>query len=669
MNSFRQSSSLSNVATVPLAGMILALVLATIPIAEKVAGWVLFIFAVACIARLALQRPGTRLPPLPVKIILFAACVGGVAMTYGSALGIEPGFSILVVLVSLKLIETNDPRDFHVLALLGFFLVLCDLFFSQDLIRWLYIVFILLLALTMVVLFYRDPVLASTPQSARLALTLLLQSLPLAVLLFLAFPRFYGGFRFQFSQALINTSGMSDELSPGSLSSQVLNDAVAFRVDFPDGNMPRVPEMFWRGGVLWHSEGLRWTPGEALLRERRPGKLTGASILQRISLQPHGAFWLFALDRPFGDVNDAIYLPGTVLRSKRAITKSFHYQVVSRPENHELALPADQRKAALQIPSNVPPRVRTLVDSWKARHPEPLQIVESARRFFGSGHFVYTLQPGTYADGGNGLEDFLFERQKGFCEHYAAAFATLMRVAGIPSRIVIGYRGGEFNSVGKFFVVRQQNAHAWCEVWLKDSGWLRIDPTDLIAADGSTSSLASYLETQAARNGPDTHQSLTFKGWRELQHDLQMVWDNVNYQWDLRVLNFDEEAQHNFLFVLGLSSMSWAGIFIWVLIAAAVFVAVLSLWLRRPRAKAGRIERNYARFCDMLARAGLPRERWEGPQHFAARATQHFPEQANVIEHVATLYIELRYGAGTPSPRPFFEAVRRLPRLTRKSNG
>ncbi len=275
------------------------------------------------------------------------------------------------------------------------------------------------------------------------------------------------------------------------------------------------------------------------------------------------------------------------------------------------------------------------------------------------------MKPGAYDDS-RALDEFLFERRQGWCEHYAAAFATLMRIAGIPSRIVIGYHGGEFNSLGKYVIVRQADAHAWCEVWLKDVGWLRVDPTDMIAPDRITSTLSSYLEARrpSRRIASAAQRSLAATGWREIQHEMQLAWDSVNYQWDLRVLNFDEEAQRSFLFSLGLGTTTWTEIFVWILVVVALFVALLGLWLRRPRGAVDKIGRGYARFCSALARAGLARQPWEGPQTFGTRAAEHFPEQAAHIARVSDLYIKLRYGAGAANPQPFLEAVRRLPRFT-----
>jgi hypothetical protein len=186
----------------------------------------------------------------------------------------------------------------------------------------------------------------------------------------------------------------------------------------------------------------------------------------------------------------------------------------------------------------------------------------------------------------------------------------------------------------------------------------------MIAPDRIASSLASFLETHTAEPGRNSSQgSLAATGLREMQHDIQLAWDSLNYQWDLHVLNFDEDAQNEFLLSLGLGSISWVDIFFWVLIATALIVAALSYLLLRPRGRGDPVARGYAAFCRALARSGLPREPWEGAQHFSARARQHFPDQAKLIERISALYIELRYSPHPADPRPFLAAVRRLPRF------
>ena len=670
MNFFGTARLSSRIETTPLVGLIGGLLLAHALLASHVVGWITVLLVVCCGTRLFMNRPGAVLPSLAVKVLVFAVGMAGIVLTYGSMLGIDPGLSILLLLVALKILEANGDRDFHVLTLIGFFLALCGLFFSQDLLIWTYVAGVVALLTATLVRFHRGPSAGSYRISTVLALKLLAQTLPIVVLLFLFFPRVYGGFRFQFSQSLMGSAGMSDRLSPGSFSSLVLSDEVAFRADFPDGNVPSTAAMYWRGGVLWRGEGLTWVQGPPLAQERRLGQLAGAGVRQRISLAPHGARWLFALDRPASDVRGASYQPGGYLQSRRAITSQFRYEVVSRPENREATLPADQRVETLRQPTHISPRVQTLVDQWKSDHPNPRDLVDAALYYFRRERFIYTLSPGTYGDS-SGLDEFLFERRRGFCEHYAATFATLMRIAGVPSRVVIGYHGGEFNALGKYVIVRQADAHAWCEVWHKDGGWQRIDPTDVIAPERISSGLQSFLDTQAANTDPNAARNSTAAaGWREFQRDLRLLWDSINYQWDLRVLNFDEDAQRNFLVTLGLGAAAWSEIVVWVAIVIAIILVVIGWWVRRPnRAGFDEVKHAYAKFCRALERAGVPRESWEGPQHFGERAAAQFAAHADPIRRITTLYIQLRYSPATPDASPFLLAVRQLPKLDRLKSG
>src|ERR1039457_5975328 len=102
-------------------------------------------------------------------------------------------------------------------------------------------------------------------------------------------------------------------------------------------------------------------------------------------------------------------------------------------------------------------------------------IAERALSYFREQGFVYTLEPPLL--GRDSVDEFLFGSKSGFCEHYASSFVFLMRAAGVPARVVTGYQGGDINPVDGYMIVRQSDAHAWAEVWLKGRGWVRFDPT------------------------------------------------------------------------------------------------------------------------------------------------------------------------------------------------
>src|SRR5262249_6929352 len=182
------------------------------------------------------------------------------------------------------------------------------------------------------------------------------------------------------------------------------------------------------------------------------------------------AVW-FALHRHKKTLRGAMPARGIYLGSPNRIRKSRRYDVVSSDFGGN-EITARERAEALEVPASISPAVRDLAHSLTVQNPNSRGVVNNALQFFRTQGFTYSLTPGEYAD----LDEFLLRRRVGFCEHYAASFATLMRLAGIPARVVVGYLGGEYNDLGHFFLVRQSDTHAWCEVWLPENGWTRVDP-------------------------------------------------------------------------------------------------------------------------------------------------------------------------------------------------
>jgi transglutaminase-like putative cysteine protease len=634
----------------PLVGALIGLLLAVIPLVPHVTAWATALFGGALVVRLLANQFHLGLPRVAVKMLLLALGVGGILLSYGSLAGIEPGLGILLILVSLKVLETNTVRDFQVLVLLGWFLSLCGLFFSQVLSTWLYTGFVCTILAASLIRFHYGDVVHGYRRSARMAMLLFVQALPIIVLLFLCFPRSYGGFRLTFGNVLSNISGMSDELRPGSVASLAMSDVIAFRAEFLDGRAPSLPQLYWRAGVLWQGDGLVWHRGRPPGLEPGEPRKAEAEVRQRISMEPHGGQWLFALDRPVSSVPGAHFEAGGYLRSDSPVRSARRYEVVSRLDLHETSLLEQHRRAALELPRNLSPRVVALATSWRPANGTDREVVDNGLRYFRRQRFVYTLEPGTYSP--HGLDEFLFNRRAGFCEHYAAAFATLMRAAGIPTRLVVGYHGGETNR-GKYIIVRQSESHVWCEVWLKETGWTRVDPTNVIAPERIASGLESYLELQAAAEGRRGIGSSTMMiGLRDILRETRLLWDNLNYQWDLRVLTFDEDAQRSLLSEFALAPLRWVSLAAWNLTAMLVILAFLALWLSRPgKLHRDTIRRQYDRFCAIMARRGVKRHATEGPIAFAARAAERFPDDAPRIQMIADLYVTLRYAPRADAPR------------------
>jgi transglutaminase-like putative cysteine protease len=625
--------------------------------------WVPCVFLLALAMKFWMEPRGYRLRFATLKIILATLALLVVFVSYGSLKGVEPAISLLVVLVSLKVLEAHTAREFQVMVLMGWVLCLCGFFLSQDFTTALSILTAFALLLVALIQFHRGsspgafwPPLATTGK-------ILIQAIPLVVLLFVLFPRINTALRFDFRTiGSVVGQGFSDRLSPGSVAALATSSEIAFRAEFPGSATTPPGPMYWRGAVMWHCDGMEWrapyvpVPISGSTRES-PG---GITVRQWITLPPHGARWMFALDRPFEIPPGAILARGDYLWSVQTIRKARRYEVVSSPGAAGKELTPGERREALEVPPSISPAVRELAQSWAAQNPSPRAIVNSALHFFQSG-FRYSLSPGEY--GKNDLEQFLFHRRVGFCEHYAASFATLMRLAGIPARVVVGYLGGEYNDLGHFVLVRQADTHAWCEVWFPESGWTRFDPTTAVEPGRASLDLNSFLERRIATGQLEARQSafLSRLARSMMFTDIRFAWETLSYEWDTRVIAFDADVQDVMLGSIGLANLGPFVLIIEILIVAIALLVIYFAWMQfRTRSRTDRVKTLYERFCRKAARLGVQRSPWEGPSDFSHRAALLLPDESERIREISNTYIALRY-----APEP---AAVALDRFTKQVN-
>lgn len=633
----------------PLLWLASALLFVLPPMFDGLAAWVPMLLLLAIVTKFWMEPRGYRLRFLPLKLALVAAAVVAIFISYGAIKGIEPGVSLIVVLMSLKIFEAHTVREFHFMVMLGWVLCLCGFFLAQDLAIAVCIMAAFTLLTTALLQFYRGLAAGGIWPPLRGALTLLVQALPLIVLLFLLFPRVTTGFRLLFTPNAATASGFSDRLSPGSVESLASSTAIAFRAEFPDGDLPLRATLYWRGLVMTQGDGMEWrsreTPPAALhpTQELRIGK----TIRQWVTIEPHGAHWMFALDRPVTASPGAFLAPGNYLSSWQAIAKPRRYEVSSSFEPLHQDLEPRERKRVLEVPDSISPRVRELAQSWSAADSDPRAIVRRALDFFRTQRFRYSLSPGSYQN--NDLEEFLFHRRIGFCEHYAASFATLMRLAGVPARVVVGYLGGEFNEMGHFYLVRQSDTHAWCEVWLPDTGWTRFDPTSVVAPERVSLGFESFLERSATAGEMNSGFTRTFAR-QPFFAKIRVTWQMLNYAWDSRVLGFDADMQQLLTNRIGLPYLKPVSLLFFSAIIAFGFVVMLAAWMQlQARAQPDLVRSLYARFCAKAARLGAPRNPNEGPIDFARHAGRVLPQEAKRITTISNYYVALRYGRETES--------------------
>jgi transglutaminase-like putative cysteine protease len=614
------------------------------------------------------------LPPAKLRLLLAAVSVTTIIITYHSYLGRDPGITTLIVLSTLKLMELKTRRDFMIIVFLVYFLIFGNFLYDQSIED-------LAFTLAAAVLVTGALLRLNSPESGtkkkwkvfsvfRFSFRLFLYCIPFTVILFFLFPRTTGPLwnLSQDSMARFQ-SGIDDELRPGEIAELAQSRVPAFQVKFIRGNMPAQKELYFRGLILWYTNGERWYQGILPARYRRSRPMTGEGILQLITLHPHNQRWLFGLDRPVVPPPWTGVLPGGIFQTPRPLKSIYRYQVLSTLNPGDSgALDEVMRSWTLQLPRRGGRRIIALGRQWRSSASTDVEIVSMAEAYFKQRGFVYTLKPGKM-DEDDPFDDFLFNKQRGFCEHYAGAFALLMRAAGVPARVIVGYQGGEYNSVGKYLEVRQSEAHAWTEVWLEGNGWQRVDPTAWVSPERleygveMSETLSSMRDLSQESREEEIRRRLRGNIFNRVWKFIKYHWDNINYNWDVWIISFDRFRQREFLKDLGLESVDRLGLLGAVVVIIPSLFFLLSYLLKRQALSTDPVLKLYQVFCLKLDRAGLQRLRWEGPIHYEQRAVKKFPQKAKAIRQFTGLFVQLRYGrleAGKPHLKELKRYIHKL---------
>jgi len=639
-----------------------ALTFAVLPHVPYLPAWVTATCLACAGGRWLIEQRRWHLPPAWFRVLLALLCFLGILASYETISGVGPGSALLAVMAALKLLETRQRRDQFVLLFISVFLVMSSLLREQYLWSLPYLLAGLLLIMTAWLLMSVSRG-AGVTQAFRDAGRLLGYSIPLMLFMWVFFPRLAT----PFWAVPIDTSGavtgLSDRMSPGDISSLSQSDAVAFRVRFEDA-IPEPRQRYWRGLVLHRFNGRTWSGNEPSIvsRDRWPIEFHGEPIRYQVTLEPTRQHWIFALEMPYDWSLDKTFM-GQQQQLARAqpIDQRTSYSVVSYPSFRvDQELNRFTRDYHLRLPEDANPRTVEFGRELRAATGSDTAYVNAVLQKFNEEEYFYTLEPPLL--GRDPVDEFMFETRRGFCEHYASAFAVLMRAGGIPARVVIGYQGGEVNPMGGYMIVRQSDAHAWTEVWLVGRGWQRIDPTAAVAperiADGMSSARFGDAGLAWGLNAPS-----------RLLHRLQLTWDALNAKWNEWILGYGPENQASFMEWLGMDNPDWRKMMLTLLGLIAATLAVISaLILRRyrpPRKDTAAVL--YARF---LRKAGLDARIGETPADYAERLAAADPAVAPAARSVTSSYLVARYGlpddAGLDGLR---RAVVRFPRRSRYSLG
>jgi len=563
---------------------------------------------------------GNRMPSRWLLLPLALLAMAGIYLNFRTFIGQEAGVATLVLLLTFKLLEMRANRDLFVVIFLAFFLLMTRFFESQSIATALMTVISVIALLTAQISFQYTGAAPSLGKRLRFGAMIVALAVPLTIVLFVLFPRMQGPLWAMPGGPESARSGLSSTMSPGNISQLALSEEVAFRVRFENDKAPPQNALYWRALVMGLYDGRSWQRDATQGRNADPitYRSIGPGITYQITQEANRNPWLFALELPATvpqlNGNRVRMTPDIQLVATRPITERIRYEVTSHPA---YALQLDASAATLRdwlsLPAGYHPRTIALAQRIHAEHATDQKRIDAVLGMFRNQPFQYTLQPPLLV--GDTVDSFLFSTRAGFCEHYASAFVVMMRAMSIPARVVTGYQGGQMNPVDGFMTVRQSDAHAWSEVWLKDRGWMRVDPTAAVAPDRIDRSSAG-----ATGSAPVFGGLMNFNiGPNSWLGNMRFRWEAINNSWNQWVLNYTPDQQKSLLASLGFGTIDWPKMILLLTICGGLVMTMTAVPLLMHRSRMDPIDALYAIFCKRMARLGCIRHTHEGPRAYADR--------------------------------------------------
>ena len=583
-----------------------------------------------------LKKPG-RLIQLFIIVISLVVTL----YSYGHIFGQQSGITLVILMSTLKLFEVKIARDCYIVIYSCFFIIASNFFHSQSI--WLiFYVFLVLVFLFSVLIALSDRLNSMTVASRlKMSARFIGYATPLMLVLFVLFPRIPGPLWGLPDDAFSSHTGLSEEMSPGSINRLISSSAIAFRVQFDD-DVPSHKDRYWRGAVLSLYDGKTWRRSDAAKSARHNIVYDDNDINNvhyQITLQPTNLNWLLSLEYAIDFSGQYDLNREAMLLTNSKINNVINYRLTSQTNAVNKALFSQERYKNQLLPTGLNPKTLALANRlFQNSAYDHQHYINSVLAYFNRNDFIYTLNPDLLGD--NAMDDFLFNSKRGFCEHYASSFVYLMRAAGIPSRVVIGYQGGEMNPLDNYMIVRQSDAHAWAEVWLDDH-WHRADPTAAVSPD--------RVEQGILNSGLENNElPLLLTSNSNFIRNAAFLYDSFQNKWNQWVIGFNQKKQKDLLKFLGFEESNSSNL-IFLLVISLTITGMIIAWflLKQHSFEKDRVQYHYDLFCQKLTPHDIQRRLNEGPKDFENRIYNELNLTAADKEQIIFIfkaYRNLHYG-------------------------
>ena len=602
--------------------------------------------------------------------------------------GMEIFSGILVFLIYtqvLKLLGSKELRDIVQIYILSFFQFLAGTILTVSFSYG--IVFIVYVALSIwaIITFnmQRESIEARSYDDPKVVTPLFLGITGVAsfgiffftAFLFVSVPRLGSGFfTSNFLKPAELSTGFSDQVKLGQVGQIKLDTTPIMRIKILDRDPETLPKpIYWRGIALDEFDGKEWRVGDLnqnVYKKNKDGiilvnETKNKTLSQEIVTEPLDTDILFAANLPVGfwgvaggkieEVNDSYIIPGQV--SYRL--KYLAYSDLSIPSAEELRREKEDypnyiKNLYLKLPP-LSERVQELAKNIISTDVNSYDKANSIKRYLiNNMNYTITLEKGASEFP---LDDFLFDNKAGHCEYFATAMVVLLREVGIPARIVNGFLDGEWNQYGRFFLVRQSNAHSWVEVFFSGHGWILFDPTPA-SDEGFPKSnfIATYLDYLRYRW---SRYIVDFS-----QRDQINLFSGLQNRWRWQKSKFQNKLEINLKFnkkwLLGFVILA---LVVWTFLANKKFEFLRIYERKKPEEKASII---YKKALKLLSKKGFKKPDFVTPREFVRDLINRGGTKFQTFERVTEKYVDLRFGRDIREPRsnedtkPRFEELEKL---------
>jgi hypothetical protein len=640
-------------------------------------------------------------------VLLLGAAAVAIWLSFESWFSGNAVLSFFIVVVFLKWGESRTRRDHLLLIFAAVILAAVGALYWENLLSLAHMLAVVLALTLSLVAIHIDDSIADISFLIRRSGLLFLLGLPLMLLLFLTFPRIPGplwdiGLAFGLPVKAMMDRGSGDfgkvkVLQPGGIHRANQENGNVLVAEF-QGAVPFKSQLYWRGPVFWDYDGENWKlPEDWDDRTKLLGRaIRTKSRLDRelhfkkdpvrytLRVMPNGGRWLYGLDVPAAPAPEAFISEEFQLLSIREIDdQEPKFEMLSYLDYGIGAeLTEEQRARGLSLPEDKNPRLYALGRELAAQYKGPEDILHQALRVLAAGEYkydaAYIIPPGP-----NLLDRYFFDEKRGGKEYLAGSFVMLMRAAGIPARLVSGFRGGTIIALTNFVIVKQSDAHTWVEIWQDDKGWRRVEPMDIILPPEKNAEARREEKNEEPAAGVQVKQEEGDQPPKEPKVKEQPVKSNApastdpggEQRWKLPnwssifgnlqkwVIHYDPDRQMDLLKGVGIEESNWLDLLISGVVGVAVMLGVylVAAW-RLGRTRLDRLAATWQKFCRRLEKLGVRKTAQECPRNFLDRVRLERPELAAAAEDIIIRYIDIRYGEDD-SPEAFTLFKRQVERF------